>query len=173
MTTLRALAVAGLAVLATAGPSHANAVAPPTAMVSGKYTFTFRATNVDDKAPGVLDVSVVSACAAPCTTFTTRWSARGQSSAPVTLRWKWNGRQYVYGPRTNRGATACAGRNKKSIAAGYDIVSKYALVPASLQKGRITTFRGTGLDDYVLNAKGRKAGCAGGAYTFAITARTR
>jgi hypothetical protein len=165
--------MAGLLLLATAGAASAAALAPPKSAVSGKYTFTFRATNVKGQAPGVLDVNVVAACAAPCTIFTTRWTARGQKkSTPVTLRWKWNGRQYVYGPRTNPGASPCAGRNKKSVAAGYDIVSKYALTPVTARGGRVTTFRGTGIDDYVPNGKGRKAGCTRGEYDFAITAVT-
>jgi hypothetical protein len=178
MKALLAAATATFAMLAAsaiatpAGIAKANTFAPPNAGVNGKYTFTMRVTNTTIK-PGVLDVTIPSACKAPCSRFTTNWRVHGRPKVdPGTWKWKWNGHEYVYGPQTSSSTSSCLGRNKRDVQAGYEIVSKLVLIPGPVKGGRIASFRGTGRDDYRLTAKGLKAGCKPGAYVLTITAVT-
>lgn len=172
MIAVRTLVAASIVLAVTAGMAKATTLAPPKGAVNGKYTFTFHAMN-SKLAPSVIDVTVTQTCNAPCTVLAMRWRVHGQSSAEAkTWRWTWNGRQYVYGPHTSSHPSACAGRGNQRIEAGYDIVSKYVLIPGSVKRGRTATFNGSGQDGYRPNAKGRAAGCKPGAYVFTITAVT-
>jgi len=155
------LSSAVVASIAAAAP-----LAPPAGAVSGEYIFTYRTTNVKLK-PSMFNVRVAR-CAAPCSAFTTVSHATGKPDGVPRL-WKWNGKQYIQNT-TLRGKSQCVGRGKKVIAGGYDIVSRYALMPGRAQAGRVVTFRGAGSDKYLPNDKGLKAGCPFGAYDYAITA---
>ena len=149
----------------------ASAASPPQAAVSGHYVFTYKATNVKMK-PSLLDVRILADCAAPCKTFRTAERLKGATGKErgSPRLWKWNGAAYAY-KNKNYGGSTCGGRTK-TIAKGYDIESTFTLKPTAKAGGRVTAFKGTGKDRYLLTKAGKAGGCKPGEYDFVITAKT-
>lgn len=161
-----------LAVLLAFVTAASAVAAPPKGEISGRYTFTFTTTNVETE-PSVLVLHVLDPCPSPCRSFDTLERLEGEKAYRGTTprTWRWKGDAFVF-KQVSNGASDCV-VGTKTIRKGYDVVSSYRVRPGPAKGGRIRSFEGTGLDDYVVNAKGEKAGCAAGGYEFAITAKAR
>ncbi|MEZ5100830.1 MAG: hypothetical protein R3C15_13725 [Thermoleophilia bacterium] len=166
---MRVRLVLPLAVVLALAVAAGAAAAPPSGAVAGRYTFTFTTTNVETE-PSVLVLRVLDACAAPCASFETlERLADEQAYRGTTPRvWRWRRDVFVF-RQVSKGASDCV-VGTRTVRRGYDVVSTYRIRPGAPRKGRIRSFEGTGLDDYRVNARGRKAGCTTGGYDFAITA---
>lgn len=166
---MRARLVLPLAVLLALATATSAVAAPPKGEISGRYAFTFTTTNVQTE-PSVLVLRVVDACASPCASFETLERLEGDKAYRGTTPrvWRWKRDAFVF-KQVSKGASDCVA-GTKTIRKGYDVVSSYRIQPGRAKGGRIRSFEGTGLDDYRVNAKGKKAGCSAGGYEFAITA---
>lgn len=169
---MRARLVLPLAVLLASAMATSAVAAPPKGQVSGRYTFTFTTTNVETE-PSVLVLHVLDPCPSPCRSFETLERLEGEKAYRGTTPrvWAWKGDAFVF-RQVSRGASDCV-VGTRTVRKGYDVVSSYRIRPGEAKGGRIRAFEGTGLDDYEVNAKGRKAGCTAGGYEFAITAKAR
>lgn len=169
---MRARLVLPLAVLLALAATASAVAAPPKGEISGRYAFTFTTTNVETE-PSVLVLRVLDACASPCASFETLERLEDEKAYRGTTPrvWRWKRDAFVF-RQVSEGASDCV-VDARTIRKGYDVVSTYRIQPARTRGGRVRGFEGTGLDDYRVNARGKKAGCAAGGYEFAITATAR
>jgi hypothetical protein len=112
-------------------------------------------------------------CSSPCRSVSFHQRLASEKAwRSFILTYTWNGAGYAVAPRVQRGISDCRGAGGATVRKGYDVTSTQTLRVTTATNGRVVRFIGTGKDAYLLNAAGRKGGCAVGTYVFAITGAT-
>lgn len=157
----------------TATAVGATRAAVPQVAFSGTYGVTYRVTNAKNFRPTHWIFGVTAACASPCRSVSFRQRLISEKTwRSFILAYTWNGAGYAIAPRVQRRISDCRSAADGTVRKGYDVTSTQTIRMAAVTNGRVVRFTGTGKDAYVPNAAGRKAGCAPGAYVFAIAGAT-
>lgn len=160
------LLFACLALCAGAALAWAAGGPPSDADVVGAYRFTYTVTNARGATKWIYKVR--RRCGAPCVRFSViprLLPHTKPASRPSVYTWMHGAYERR---RTMLGRTDCVGRDRATVASGYDIVSRERVRVTRRTAGRVLAFEGRGVDDYRPNARGRRGGCRRGAYIFRV-----
>jgi len=147
----------------------AHARNPLPGAFSGSYKVTVKATNTK-ATPTRWIYAARPSCSSLCHAVTFRdrlVSEKSWRKTAVTFRW--NGKEYALSKKLPN-YSDCRAKSGSTVKKGYDVTSKLQFRIRTVTSGRIVRWLGTGRDDYVPNAAGRKHHCTAGAYLYTLNA---